>query len=300
MASRRVKGGRRIVEFSEGLHPLERKGDPAVSGGRVFLASWIPGIPARLARNRRALRLVGIALAVALGTTLSVLSPSLPGRANEAETKDQPKRMEPGRNPRSFPGLVVAIDPGHGGIDPGAVSRDGLLEKDVVLAVALYLRHLLESAGADVVMTRETDEDLSLSDDVSLAAQKRSDMRRRANLVNLSRPDIFVSIHANHYPSSRWYGAQTFYHPRGRKGSRELAECIQEALVKVTKRTWRDASDVIQHYLLTAVEAPACTVEIGFMSNPEEAALLGNPEYQKLLAWSIFTGIGYYLARYGS
>ena len=241
------------------------------------------------------MRAFSLALAVVFGIAVGAR-----GASGTVLVSEQLERLRSGPAARGFEGVVIVLDPGHGGADPGALSSEGLLEKDVVLAVCHHLRHLLELAGATVIMTRETDEDLSSSPGASLSAQRREDLLRRAEFANLSKPDLFLSVHANYYPAPRWYGAQAFYSREGAKGGKELAECIQEAMAKVTKRTWRSASDAINHYLLKAVKAPSCTVEIGFMSNPREAALLGDPEYQELLSWGIFTGVGYYLAKHGS
>lgn len=191
-------------------------------------------------------------------------------------------------------GRVVVIDPGHGGPDPGAVGPRGELEKDVVLGISLHLRHYFTAAGARAILTRERDEDLSgLPPDVPDI--KAIDLRRRVEIARGARADVFLCIHANATESSYWRGAQTFYrdnHP----DSDRLARCIQRELVRVTRRTDRVALPGPKQYVLDNVPMPAVTVEVGFMSNPEEARLLTDSDYQKLVAWAIFLGTVRYFA----
>lgn len=177
-------------------------------------------------------------------------------------------------------GQVIFIDPGHGGIDPGAVGSR-VLEKDIDLAVAMHLGKLLEKNGARVVYSRTGDYELEL--------EEGADVEARLKLMKESRPTIVISIHCNAFVSSAEYGAQTFYstnHPQ----SRLLAQCIQELLKKET-RTYREISSRLDHFILNHAEVPAVTVELGFLSNPEEETLLEDPAYQEKLAELICRGI---------
>lgn len=197
-------------------------------------------------------------------------------------------------------GRAVALDPGHGGPDPGAVGPGGVLEKHVVLAVALRLKHLLEQAGVTVYMTRDGDVDVSgLGSGHSLRERWRAGLRRRVALVDGWDADVLVSIHANAVPSRRWSGGQVFYHPAGHPLSRLLATRIQEELVHITRRTRRGVSGHIEHYVLEHVRIPAVTVEVGFLSNPDEERLLNDPVYQDRLAWALFVGIARYFREAG-
>lgn len=191
---------------------------------------------------------------------------------------------------------VIAVDPGHGGVDPGALGPDRVHEKDIVLAISLKLRSLLQSSGAIVVMTRETDTDLS---DASLGNQyskrKRQDLERRMELVNNSGAEILISVHLNSLASSRWTGAQVFYQP-GSEESQKLAEITQSALKEVLKNTNRSAAKS-DHYVTRESRCPAVIVEAGFISNPGEARLLRTEEYQDKVAWAIYVGILRYLGQ---
>lgn len=198
-------------------------------------------------------------------------------------------------------GKVVVLDPGHGGIDPGAWSREHrILEKDIVLDIALMTRDYLEAAGASVILTRETDTDLAtdLADGAfeSLKERSRKDLHRRAEIVAAVRPDVFLSIHANSFPSSIWYGAQTFYYNGGHPASKRLAELLQEELARQTQNTTRKASDRIDQYVLRVSEVPSATVEVGFLSNPREAELLSRKAFRERIAWSIFTALARFFA----
>src|SRR5690554_6003780 len=97
---------------------------------------------------------------------------------------------------------LVVIDPGHGGIDSGAVGSSGTREDELNLIVALKLKNYLEEHGAKVIMTRETDE--------GLAPKKSEDMRKRVELIKESNADVVISIHMNKFPQTKYYGAQTF------------------------------------------------------------------------------------------
>lgn len=187
-------------------------------------------------------------------------------------------------------GKVIAIDPGHGGFDGGAVSAAGLVEKDVTLPIALYLRDYLQEAGALVVMTRETDTDLSQEHTKKLSHRKAEDLMQRIKMVHDHKVDVFVSIHLNAIPSPRWYGAQTFYHPK-REENKKLATLIQNQLIKQLGNTNRLAKQKGDVYILKASQVPTALVEVGFLSNPEEASLMGTEEYQKKLAASIYYGL---------
>lgn len=194
-------------------------------------------------------------------------------------------------------GRVIFIDPGHGGPDPGSVGGQGTLEKDVVLNIALMLRDYLTDAGALVHMSRTEDVDLSGMDAGPLAERKRRDLLARVDMINNSGADIMVSIHANAIGSPRWSGGQTFYHPESPPASRLLAEAIQRELVHITGQTDRAVNHHIQQIVLRQASMPAVTVEVGFLSNPQEERLLMGRAYQQKVAWAVFVGIGRYFAQ---
>lgn len=186
-------------------------------------------------------------------------------------------------------GLIVVIDSGHGGPDGGATSKDGtVVEEDINLAIGMQLRDFLQEGGAIVVMTRDEDEDLA---DSSAKRRKKQDLHRREALVKNANADLFISIHMNAMISSRWSGAQTFYDPRSHPGSEQLALWLQHELRKNLENTTREAKTIESVYLLKTAEIPSALIEVGFLSNPEEARLLATEDYQRKVAASIYYGI---------
>lgn len=187
-------------------------------------------------------------------------------------------------------GRIIALDPGHGGLDGGAVSKKGLEEKDVTLSIALYLRDFLQEAGALVVMTREEDKDLADEGTRGYSRRKTEDLKQRVRFVNESTADVLVGIHLNAIGSSKWYGAQTFYFP-GRKESERMAHFIQAEIREKLQNTTREPQKNGTVYLLKSVDIPSVLVEVGFLSNPEEAAKLSDKEYQRQMANVIYQGL---------
>jgi len=187
-------------------------------------------------------------------------------------------------------GKVIVLDPGHGGPDGGAESREGLQEKEVTLQISKYLRAFLEEAGATVVLTRATDTDLASPATRGLSRRKTEDLKARAAIVRDTNPDLFLSIHLNAIPSERWFGPQTFYTLK-HEGNPALAWFIQEELRTAVVDTHRQAKRIRNIYVLERSEVPTALVEVGFLSNETEAANLARDDYQKQLAAAIYRGM---------
>ncbi len=185
----------------------------------------------------------------------------------------------------------VVIDAGHGGEDGGTISATGLCEKDLNLAIALHLRDILEAAGVPTVMTRT--EDILLYDrTVDYHGRKKVlDLAARLAIGEATENALFVSIHQNAFPATQYAGLQVWYgvaDPR----SKTIAAAMQEAglqLDPTNKRHIKPAGSNI--YLLDRLKGPAVLVECGFLSNPEEAARLGDPAYQRTLALLLASAI---------
>lgn len=187
---------------------------------------------------------------------------------------------------------VVVVDSGHGGRDGGKVSDSGVLEKDVNLQIALMLKEELEKQGIKVVMTRQTDEGLYEESDSN---KKTADMQARIAIIEESGCDVAISIHQNSYSDSSVKGAQCFYY-EGSKEGKKLAETIQSRLVSgVDPGNHRLAKGNNSYYLLKKTDVPLVIVECGFLSNPEETALLTTSEYQQKLAENIAKAVVSYL-----
>jgi N-acetylmuramoyl-L-alanine amidase len=223
---------------------------------------------------------------------------------------------------RVFPLSVkrIVLDPGHGGVDAGAVTPFGsVVEKDVTLDIGQRLRRLLERAAFEVVMTREVDEAVPLTQRVALA--------------NAAGADLFVSIHVNSFVASEVRGAEVYYlgpttDPQAlhltavenrhsgyslgdyrrllervyldvrRAESYQLAHAIQQELSKLLRRV--DTAAGTRHVkmapflVLVATKMPAILAEVAYLSNAEEARLLATPEYRQRLAQALFQGIRTY------
>lgn len=186
---------------------------------------------------------------------------------------------------------TIVADPGHGGIDKGA-SANGAVEKEINLAVAKFLKEYIESGGGKVYLTRETDTNTADPNRASGVSQKKSDLQMRKSDIERYKADIFISIHMNKFEQSKYRGAQVFYDDDSQE-NRLLAEAIQQSLKDVLKdgntRVAKNTGDSI--FVLRDNKVPSALIECGFLSNTEEANLLKTPEYQKMVAEGIYTGI---------
>ena len=178
----------------------------------------------------------------------------------------------------------LILDAGHGGEDGGAVSVTGVPESRVNLEIVQKLRDTLALYGVDPVVLREEDVSLHDPEASTLREKKRSDLKNRVRAVEAVEGGTLLSVHQNSYPGSRYRGAQVFYAPT--EGSRELAERLQAALREdLQPDNDRQAKPIPESvYLMNHVSCPAVLVECGFLTNPEEEALLRDGGYQRQLA----------------
>lgn len=186
----------------------------------------------------------------------------------------------------SYPTLI--LDAGHGGIDPGKVGVNGLLEKDINLAIIKKLQTLLEEKGFTVHLTRDSDKILGPANS---SRPKRDDMIARVDMVKEINPYFTISIHQNSFPDPDVNGPQVFFY-KDSEESATMAQVIQNVLNEYLQpRKKRVAQSNTNYYLLTRTPTPTVIVECGFLSNPAEADLLGTDEYQTKVAEAIFMGI---------
>lgn len=178
---------------------------------------------------------------------------------------------------------TVIIDAGHGGMDGGAVSVTGTLEKDLNLDLAFRLSDLLTAEGVNVIMTRETDDMLTVPS--SRESRKMQDLKGRLKIVRSHDDAIMISLHMNKFSSAKYSGLQVYYSGNSAQ-SKILAELVKEAnaqyLQPDNRRECKRAGSSI--FLLHRAEIPAVLVECGFVSNNAEAALLDSEEYRTKLA----------------
>ncbi len=189
---------------------------------------------------------------------------------------------------------VVVIDAGHGKPDEGAVGIYGTTEEAINLKIALKLQRLIEQSGGIVYLTRSDENGIYSDNANTIREKKKSDVRNRVIIGNGEDVDILVSIHLNKYPESKYSGWQTFYQKEN-EYSKRLAENIQNSLNDaIDKENDRLPRPIDNVYIMKNVENPSVIVECGFLSNPEEAKLLEEEDYQNKLVWGIYIGIQNY------
>ena len=196
------------------------------------------------------------------------------------------------QNQPTHPKFTVVLDAGHGGEDGGAVSAEGVLEKDLNLRIATLVAEILRASGTEVVMTRETDRLLYDPNEDYQGRKKALDLAARRKIAEETSNPLFVSIHMNAYPIERYEGLQV-WHSRDNEIAEKLAKTLQStaklALQPQNNRQVKAATSAI--YLLHHLACPAVLVECGFLSNPAEAERLATEEYQRALALVIATSI---------
>ncbi len=200
---------------------------------------------------------------------------------------------------RTFvPEKTIVIDAGHGGIDGGATSCTGVLERDINLDIALKLNDVLHLLGYHTVLTRTTQESIATEGN-TIASQKISDMKNRLYLVNQIKNPIFISIHQNYFGNAKYHGAQVFY-GNGME-SKMLAGVFQASFVQTinpeSNRGIKPGSGI---YLLEKLNCPAVLIECGFISNYEEERLLREKTYQNKICAVIATALSTYIVQNGT
>ncbi|MCY6957398.1 N-acetylmuramoyl-L-alanine amidase CwlD [Clostridium sp. ZC22-4] len=189
---------------------------------------------------------------------------------------------------------VILIDPGHGGIDGGAVSKNGTVEKNINLAISNNLRTKLEKKGFKVIMTREEDKGL-YSDKGKVRDKKNEDLNNRCRMKKESNCDAFISIHLNMFQQSQYYGAQVWHEKQPE--SARLAHITQQNLVKDldnnNNRKEKCAKGAYK-ILRCSCNIPSILVECGFLSNEAEERMLKTDSYQEKIASSLSKSIEEY------
>ena len=190
---------------------------------------------------------------------------------------------------------VILLDAGHGGIDSGGIGINGVYEKDINLSIVKNLGSLLTLSGYDVVYTRT--EDISIYDNgvEGIRNQKVSDMENRLEIVERYPESIFLSVHQNQYTDKAYFGGQMFY-TTNNSGNFRLATIMQNKFAELQTGNDREVKLIDNNlYLFKDTRQPALLIECGFLSNENDAANLSSPEYQKKVAFTIFSGLTEYL-----
>lgn len=190
------------------------------------------------------------------------------------------------------PGLeILVIDPGHGGIDGGAISDDGSKESDINLAIALKLNALAELLGQPAVMTRWDDSIRKQYAEYS----EHEDLVQRTELVNATPGAVLISIHQNDFPTGQPSGSQVLY--AATPGSEALGKLCHAMLIEQldpkNRRVAEPAPKAL--YITSHVQCPAILVECGFMSNNFEVQKLCSEGYQRAIALILAASLLQYL-----
>lgn len=186
--------------------------------------------------------------------------------------------LSPSSPHRSLQSIV--IDAGHGGKDPGSVFED-IYESNINLEIAKEVAALLKSRSYQVIMTREGDVNVSL--------------KERVDVANKSNADLFISIHQNSLKNDTViHGMETWYNDRMNKASGKFAEYIQQEVASVTQAKNRGLRANQSLIVLKGVSMPACLIETGFITNPQERKLLLSAAYRKQVAQGIVSAIDKY------
>ncbi len=191
-------------------------------------------------------------------------------------------RKPPMINPeKPFDGITICLDPGHGGEEEGAKGPTNITEKEVNLQIALKLQELLKNKGANVIMTRTTDEEVGLYDRVKYAVTQDA--------------VILLSLHNNSLPDGRDpykdHGTSTYYY---HSQALPLAKILHKALLEDVQ--FKDFGIFWSSFALTRPqEMLAVLLEIGFMINPGEYNRIIEADFQNTIAKSISRGLEYFL-----
>ena len=187
-------------------------------------------------------------------------------------------------------GVVLIIDPGHGGADGGAVAATGEHESQVNLEIALRLEALAALYGIPVEMTRRT-ADLDYPPEADTIREKKvADTRARVEMIQSTSYAVVISIHQNTFPGANVAGPQVLF--ADTSASEDFAKQMQAALgaalqLERSRTPVRVPRDV---YIMNHIDCPAILVECGFLSNPGEVALLLSDAYQIRLAVAMLSG----------
>lgn len=186
-------------------------------------------------------------------------------------------------------GRVIVVDPGHGGVDSGTHDHHGLMEKNLNLEIALRLRNHLRRVGAFIVLTRDGDHELSYMSNKSRSRHLR-DLNSRVAVTERSQAELMLSIHVNSSSGSYMRGSIVFYQPDS-EDSKRLATLIYQQMQTVAPwHTDRPLAGRV-YYILRNSPAVTALIEVGYLTNPEEKAMLCQEDYQEKIVAAITAAV---------
>lgn len=223
-------------------------------------------------------------------TTPAKSTPAVtPKKPTVIATASQPKAVTINyRTSGGIAGKVITIDPGHGGSDPGAIGPNGTMEKDITLAISKKLKKALEDKGAKVNMTRTTDVDV-----YGPNASGPDELQARVDVGTANKSDIFVSVHINSFSNPNVGGISTYYYDKNQYDTR-LASRVQAKIADEDGFAGDRGIQPGNLYVLRRSLMPAILLELGFISNPKEEALLKKDDVQQQFADEVAAGIESY------
>lgn len=189
-------------------------------------------------------------------------------------------------------GKIICIDPGHGGTDVGAIGHIGgkdVYEKNITLSIALPLRDMLTSAGAKVVMTRDTDKDV-----YGPWADADPELQARCDIANEAHADAFVSIHIDSFSNSSVDGTTAYYNAKSSKDLR-LAQMMHQATMNSLSIPDRGVKSN-DFYVNVYTTMPSVLMEMGFITNDHRVKMLTSSWGPRGIAQSLFNGLVNYFA----
>jgi N-acetylmuramoyl-L-alanine amidase len=180
-------------------------------------------------------------------------------------------------------------------VDGGVTGiRTGVKESDLNLQIAFTLQEKLEEMGFEVTLTRKSEEGLYGG---TAKGFKRKDMQARKAVIEKTKPDFVLSIHQNRFSSCTTRGAQVFFHEPNEEG-RAFASCLQNSLNALYQTQGVPPRTELKgaYFMLTCAPVPSVIVECGFLSNPEDEALLITAQWRNQICESIVQGMFRYFS----
>ena len=187
-------------------------------------------------------------------------------------------------------GRRIAIDPGHGGSDSGAIGPTGIMEKSITMRVSRELKRLLEAEGATVILTRTGDTEVS---EKGASATSVEELQARCDIANRNAADIFISIHLDAFSSPDARGTTGYYYVGGSADSKRLADCVKRHVIQHIG-TFDRGTKGENFYVCRHTDMPAMLLETAFISNPQEEQMMNSANGVEQAANGIAEGLAEY------
>lgn len=217
-------------------------------------------------------------------------SSGLPAGNSDAGASAPARSGSPTSGSPGVSGKRIVIDPGHGGSDTGAIGPTGVTEKSIALRVAKRLKVLLEEQGAEVIMTRTEDREVSPK---GAKATDVEELQARCDVANRNAADIFISIHLDAFSSPEAHGTTGYYYERGSANSTRLADVVKRNVLRRIG-TFDRGTKPCDFYVCHHTTMPAMLLETAFVSNPREERMMNSDEGVENAAQGIAAGISEY------